>query len=281
MKDDNPNGGCQRLLPPKSQIELSQDLLIDDPYPMRRNFSQTKPTGGVLLVVGLSLLNIAADSAAQANQAAAETAESGWGYSIVAGIAIAALGVAVYFWRVSRKNSVQPQFNYEARYRNNYNNHSYDMEGVDAEKELEWLRKAKKARAKPGKANHAPRTAGSGSPAATDKSKDINLDMKIFQEKMRKLQYAQLPINSFDSLSAAKLYEPLPLSNDPSLINAIEQANEEFEEDETVRDLAVRDSFQDAKLGRVFISDRALRPCIKFTLQGSLDADRFRSRISL
>ena len=57
---------------------------------------------------------------------------------------------------------------------------------------------------------------------------------------MRKAQYAQLPINSFAELSTAKLYEPLPLSDDPSVLNAIEQANDEFEEDESVRDLAVR-----------------------------------------
>lgn len=54
------------------------------------------------------------------------------------------------------------------------------------------------------------------------------------------MQYTQLPINSFSQLAPAKSYSPLALSDDPSLLTAIEQANEEFEEDEAVRELAVR-----------------------------------------
>jgi hypothetical protein len=65
-------------------------------------------------------------------------------------------------------------------------------------------------------------------------------ETKLFQEKMRKLQYAQLPINSFSDLARSKPFEQLPMSNDPSLLNAIEQAHDEEEEDESVRDLVVR-----------------------------------------
>jgi hypothetical protein len=34
------------------------------------------------------------------------------------------------------------------------------------------------------------------------------VDTKVFQEKMKMLQYAQLPINSFNDLSPAKKYDP-------------------------------------------------------------------------
>ncbi len=68
----------------------------------------------------------------------------------------------------------------------------------------------------------------------------MNLDARMFQEKMRRLQYAQLPINSFSQLAPAKRYTPLPTSNDAALLSAIEQANEEFEEDEAVRELALK-----------------------------------------
>ena len=94
-------------------------------------------------------------------------------------------------------------------------------------------------RQRPGAAGGDPRVAGS----TLDSSRNLgeaSFDTKAFQEKMRKAQYAQLPINSFAELSTAKLYEPLPLSDDPSVLNAIEQTNDEFEEDESVRDLAVR-----------------------------------------
>ncbi|HVF46151.1 MAG TPA: HEAT repeat domain-containing protein [Pyrinomonadaceae bacterium] len=168
---------------------------------------------------------------------------SGWWYIGVAAITILGLAVAVFFWIKSKTSTAQPKFDYEARYRNNYNNGNYETESVDAAKEMEWLRKAKKGSSKampnPMRKNavpngKAPIGNNMGSPS------ELNFDTKIFQEKMRKLQYAQLPINGFDNLSPAKLYEPLPLSNDPALINAIEQANEEYEEDEAVRDLAVQ-----------------------------------------
>jgi inorganic triphosphatase YgiF len=72
------------------------------------------------------------------------------------------------------------------------------------------------------------------------KVSDLSLDTKVFQEKMKMLQYAQLPINAFNELTPAKKYEQLPLSNDRALLTAIEQANEEFEEDEAIRELAVK-----------------------------------------
>lgn len=236
-------GCCSRSLT-NSNHKSSQNLPGIKLNPMRRNFFQENGIGGLLLVVGISLFNIAADSTVQAERASTEASGGGWWYPMVVIIGIAAFGVAFFLWRKSKNSSGQPQFNYEARYRNNYNNESYDMEGVDAEKELEWLRKAKKASAKPGKGTHGPKTAVPAAKASftvkSDKPNDPNFDTKTFQDKMRKLQYAQMPINSFDKLSPAKRYEPLPLSDDQSLVNAIEQANEEFEEDEMVRDLAVR-----------------------------------------
>lgn len=49
-----------------------------------------------------------------------------------------------------------------------------------------------------------------------------------------------LPIFSIDELEPARPFEQLPLSNDPALISAIEQTQDELEEDETVRELSVR-----------------------------------------
>ncbi len=166
-------------------------------------------------------------------------------------VVISSLAGAVFLWRRSRKGKDQPQYNYGSRYQDYYNTQSYDMEGVDADKELEWLRKAKKSGS--GRSKQAPdskltfdmkkggiprkRGITATNSAGIDES---NLDTKIFQEKMRKLQYAQLPINSFSALTPSKKFELLPISDDPSLLNAIEQANEEYEEDESVRELAVK-----------------------------------------
>lgn len=193
------------------------------------------------LVVCSIIIAFAAAVSAQSEEELAfiEQAESGgswWPYILM--MAIGA-GVAVYFWLKSKKGKDKPQYNYQNRYANYYENSSYNMEDLDAAKELEWLRKAKKSGAKPAAAKAKPKM-----PAATTTANvttdELNFDTKVFQEKMRKLQYAQLPINSFTQLSEPRSYEPLPLSNDESLLSAVEQANEEFEEDESVRELAVR-----------------------------------------
>lgn len=209
---------------------------------MIRNFLSRNRVAGPFILTGLFTADVAAQSAP-----VAASENSVWMYVVIA-MVVAGLGAAILLWRKSRKGSDRPQFNYDNRYRNYHNNESYELEGLDADKELEWLRKAKKSTAKPAAKTYVPKKAGTvksqptitATPATPDLLNDLNFDTKIFQEKMRKLQYSQLPINSFHEVSPAKIYEPLPLSNDPSLINAIDQANEEFEEDETVRDLAVR-----------------------------------------
>lgn len=76
--------------------------------------------------------------------------------------------------------------------------------------------------------------------AQAQQAEEDNLELKIFQQKMRRMQYSQLPINSFTQLAPAKKYVPLPDSDDASLLNAIEQTNEEYEEDEMIRELALR-----------------------------------------
>lgn len=212
-------------------------------YSMRSNLLSQNRLIGFLLLVSNSAIGVAA----QANLAREREIVDGSSdrlYYTVAFITIVCIAAAVYLWRKSKKGAEQPQYNYGSRYKDYYSNESYDMEGVDAEKELEWLRKAKKSTAKPAKMTYGLKpTAKKGAAAARTHSvdgDDINLDTRVFQEKMKKLQYAQLPINSFSSLSPSKEYEPLPISNDQSLINAIDQANEEYEEDEAVRDLAVR-----------------------------------------
>jgi hypothetical protein len=168
-----------------------------------------------------------------------ESGDGGWFWIVlIIGLLLAGAFLA---WRKFQGGSSVDKAG-EDRSTNYYNSHeSYEMDGLDVDKELEWLRKAKK----PAKASTASRTArtktepGVSAPVSRAAG-TIDLDTKAFQEKMRKLQYSQLPINSFMNLTAAKLYDPLPESEDPSLLNAIEQADEEFEEDETVRELALK-----------------------------------------
>lgn len=168
-----------------------------------------------------------------------DDAGSQWWWSMVL-IFICGLGLAIYFWKKSKSGSAEPEV--ENRYADYYSEASSEgYEDVDAEKELEWLRKIKGPKAK------IPRLKFEMKKSEMDKQKkesqnkkEAAIDTKAFQEKMRKLQYAQLPINSFTQLAAAKRYKPLPITDDHALLDAIDQANDEFEEDEAVREIALR-----------------------------------------
>jgi len=66
---------------------------------------------------------------------------------------------------------------------------------------------------------------------------------KSFKESMAKIkqkQFEELPINNFDDLKQVAPYNLLPLSNDDGLLSAVEQAQDEYEEDVAVRELAVK-----------------------------------------
>jgi HEAT repeat protein len=150
------------------------------------------------------------------------------------------LAMALYFWRKAAavaRDSAAPSS--ENRYANYYSNTHESYELTDSDAELEWYRKAKRSAAKSAPAATKIKYNAARNEAAAPAA-DSNQDAKMFQEKMRKLQYSQLPINSFSDVRRARLYDPLFESADPALLNAIEQANEEYEEDEAVRELAVR-----------------------------------------
>ena len=169
----------------------------------------------------------------------AESSGSTW-WVVMAVLVVGGLAMAAYFWRkaaaVARENTTSGNAN---RYANYYSNTQESSELTDADAELEWLRKAKRSSARAnGAAPKITYNAAQAPPPPPAGGKE--LEAKVFQDKMRKLQYSQLPINSFSELRRSRLFDPLFESGDPSLLNAIEQANEEYEEDESVRELSVR-----------------------------------------
>lgn len=153
----------------------------------------------------------------------------------IAGAVVLLLVVALLLWRRSRRNSVKSVSSYENRYINYHSAESDELNNVDGDKELEWLRKAKKKSVKPAKP--APTVKKAKAPTAR---KDHDIGTQEFQQKMRRLMYAKLPIHSFSQLAPVKRYIPLPISEDQALLAAIEQANDEYEDDEAVRELALK-----------------------------------------
>ncbi len=172
----------------------------------------------------------------------AETASEGYFLPItLLVIAVGSFGAAYFFWKKSKSTLEVSHYNYGKYAKTHNKNAPFDMGGVDAAKEMEWLRKVKKSPAtQPG--FQKAKSKNQSNPSGTSKPEvpSLDFDTKVFQEKMRKLQYTQLPINSFDGLSPAGQYEPLPLSDDNAVLDAIEQVNDEYESDEAIRDLALR-----------------------------------------
>ena len=149
-------------------------------------------------------------------------------------LGLACLGGAIFLWKRSKKTKNKIEPSYHNRYANYYSGQtSHDDESVDAEKELEWLRRATKSTQK----QTQTKDLGSNGKKVAQPTES---ETKGFQERMRQLQYSQLPINSFHQLAPAKGYAALAESNDPALVAAVEQASDEYEEDESVRDLALR-----------------------------------------
>lgn len=123
----------------------------------------------------------------------------------------------------------------------------WEAHSVDADMEMEWFRKHKKAVIVPSqkgnKGNIPKRMPQASKVLKTNVSKSENgsiITEKEFQEKLDKFQYSQLPISKIEKINLSRPFSPLPISNDEALMSAIEQAQDEYEEDEEVRDLALR-----------------------------------------
>jgi hypothetical protein len=200
---------------------------------MRRSFSLRHRITCLGLALGMFAIDVAAQSHLESERRFIEKSGDGWWYTLYFLVGIF-LGAAFFIWR--RYKERQPTYKYENRYAGDHRNIKFDLKGANPEQELEWLRRANRSNASPS------RTAALEYDEAVwpaDPS-DIAVETKLFQERMRRLQYAQLPINSFSQLAPVKRYTPLPVSEDDDLLTAIEQAHEEYEEDEAVREVALR-----------------------------------------
>ena len=111
---------------------------------MKRNHKIHSRIIGLILFVSTLSINAAAQLTLAKEKELIDSSDNRWWYTMIF-IVLTGLGSAYYFWRKSKKGIEQPQYNYGSRYRDYYSDESYEMNNVDAEKELEWLRKAKKS----------------------------------------------------------------------------------------------------------------------------------------
>ncbi len=137
------------------------------------------------------------------------------------------LGAAIYVW-YTKKKAAQGEGKESKE-----ELPGWEEDALDADAELEWFRKKtrKKKEAQP-------------SEAAVKKKKTKRKLEKLEQrEKRNKLEqrrFQQLPITLIHGLKPETPYEPLDVSDDKGLLSAVEQAQDEFEEDISVREVALR-----------------------------------------
>lgn len=172
-------------------------------------------------------------------QAMIPPAEDNTLYYIVLLLLFFGLGGAVFWWYKTKKAAGTAEVDPKSKKQK-----GKDGEPVDADKEMEWFRKHQNVIAKDrGKyPKRLPKTSNvlNKKPVVEEELVEESIEVAVLREKMHQKTFSQLPINTFTELKPSKPYNSLPISNNSDLMSAVEQAHDEFEEDEEVRDLAVR-----------------------------------------
>jgi HEAT repeat protein len=124
---------------------------------------------------------------------------------------------------------------------------SWDTNSLVLDKEMEWYQRHKKTVGNSSKnskkanlADKLPKTGKIFNRAEESEEAVLEFSENEGREKLQTLQTHQLPIFKIQRIELTRPFAPLSISNDEDLMTAIEQAHDEFEEDEEVRDLAVR-----------------------------------------
>jgi hypothetical protein len=156
----------------------------------------------------------------------AQAENSVWWYVL---LFVLALGLAgAILWWFNTKNSHK-----DSAAKINSANRTRKSNSLAADKEPEWLRNNQNLVVK----NTLPKAAKKyPNGLSQDETEAENTPFGGATEK----DFSSLPIFSFRKLEAAAPFVALPISDDEDLLTAVEQAFDEFEEDEEARDLAIR-----------------------------------------
>ena len=158
-----------------------------------------------------------------------------WWYVTLFALLIGLAG-AVYWWLNGKKG--QKKLAVESKQVTNAEK-TWEIDTLDADKDLEWLRKNPKLVGK--KASQKPRKKKIPSSLPTTETV-LSVNGREVEENSPASEKASnlLPIFSIGRLEFARPFDNLPVSNDDALMDAIEQTQDELEEDDEIRDLSLR-----------------------------------------
>ena len=162
-------------------------------------------------------------------------------------VLILGLSGAVFWMIKSKKAEKEALSSISRKEKMMSENNAWDNNSLDLDKEMEWYRRHKKSigskAKKPTKKDFAeqlPKTNKIFNRSAEADDEVVELSIDAADSFTQNLPLLQPPVFRIQKLELPRPFAPLSLSNDEDLMSAIEQAHDEFEEDEEVRDLAVR-----------------------------------------
>lgn len=160
-----------------------------------------------------------------------------WWYVSLFLLFVALIGAVIWVVK-SRRSDQETSAKEEKKARARADSDAWETGALDADRELEWYRQARKS--KGNKKNNGLPQAASVLKIRPERPEKPSFSEREIKEKLQQLQFSQLPISKLRKLELARPFSLLPLSNDEALMSAIEQTQDEYEEDEAVRELAVR-----------------------------------------
>jgi HEAT repeat protein len=181
--------------------------------------------------------NREAETSPAASAAAPPMEDDTWWYVTVFLLVLGLAGALM--WWYNTKKAEQAKLSSGGRQSAQTKNKTRETDSVDAEKEMEWYRKNQKSMGKKEVNKFRKNSPQVGDPLVNP-AMPRKLETEASSGEIRIWKFEELPISSFSELKPAAEYDLLPLSNDPALMSAIEQTQDEFEEDEEVRGLALR-----------------------------------------
>lgn len=191
------------------------------------------------------MLQISAQTQVRVPPAQEQPEESfAWWYASLF-VLVVALAGAVAWMLKTKKAEKQASAEISKKEKMMSDDNSWEAHSFDADKEMEWYRRHKKSVGKSSSkkkslADSLPKTGKIFNRNSSSDDNSMEFSEREFKEKLQNIQVTQLPIFKFQKLELARPFAPLSISNDDALMSAIEQTHDEFEEDEEVRDLAVR-----------------------------------------
>jgi hypothetical protein len=157
-----------------------------------------------------------------------------WWYLLISLLILGLIG-AIY-WLVTNKNKEKIALEKE----DSGKKKKGETGAIDSDNELEWLRKNQELidRRKKRHSQISSKAKLPNSKILGRNGQEVVVNTSV--KEVQILSKKDLPIYQIRELEMSNPFQPLTNSNDESLLGAIEQINDEFEEDENVRDLAIR-----------------------------------------